>query len=195
MKKLLAFFITLIITMGISSLICYASEYDDYIEMVNNKYGLSIEKNKSVEDSIEFSDFKKDVDKIAYMHIQNEQEIQRYEMLKPIPTLDEFIINEKLAAATYKTVTRKKHADSIFDIKVTYDYCTTSPYRVSNFRNISWHWQLISLFESFTPNSGYPTVTLRDSSRSGYIVYVGKYANASATDPNYRFAAEFCAPV
>ncbi len=138
---------------------------------------------------------KKDVDQIAFMHIQNEQKIQNYETLNSIPTLDKLIINEKLATATYKTVTRKKHADSIFDIKATYDYCTETPYRVSNFRNISWHWQGLSMFESFTPNSGYPTITLRDSSRSGYIVYLGKYSNASATDPNYKFAAEFCAPV
>ncbi len=59
MKKTLTFFITLIITITISSFVCYASEYDNYIEETNNKYGLNLEKNKNAENDIDFANFKK----------------------------------------------------------------------------------------------------------------------------------------
>lgn len=191
MKKIWCFIIVLSALLICSSLVCYASEYDDYINNINNKYGLSLIKNDEVENNIDFDTFKNDIDKIVRAHIEYEKEMKilenRFDILEDF---DEYGLLAPLSES-YKTVTKRKHADNIFDIKATYDYCTETPYRVSNFRNISWHWQLQTLFESFTPNSGYPTLRYIDSHRSGYITYVGKYTNLSVTDSNYKFFASF----
>lgn len=185
MKKLALALTAILIVFSSSLLTCYASEYDDYLNEVNNKYGIELQKNDKAEEQVSFDEFKTKVDKMAFMHVKNEQKI--------ILENDSSLSYNSLIpyAVTYKTKTAKKNADDNFYIKATYQYQTTAPYKVSNFSVISYgHRYMLSSY-TFQKSNGYPTVQIIDGGRSGYIVYKGTLTDGTITDSNYRFSATF----
>ena len=176
-------------------MICYANEYDDYVEEVNSKYNLKIEKNNEVEQKCSFEEFKNHVDEIVESQLCFRQKEILY-AVEQKNTFEKFLnINNGIALNSYSTVTKSKTStDSSFKIKATYDYNNGTPKYVKNFRNISWVYKFPTVVMHYSPYSGYPKVSLIDSGRTGVVKYNGVFSDTYNSVKNYSFSAEFYAP-
>ncbi len=196
MKKVTLFVVSLMICLLSATMVCYANEYDDYVEEVNSKYNLEIEKKSGVEQYCSFDEFKNHVDEIVASQLYYRQKEIAYSV-KEKNTFKKFMdINDKLVATvSYSTVTKTKAStDSSFKIKATYDYNNGTPKHVKNFRNISWVYKYPTVVMYYSPYSGYPKVSLIDSGRTGVVTYNGVFSDTYNSVKNYGFSAEFYAP-
>ncbi len=196
MKKVVLFVVSLIICLLSVTIVCYANEYDDYVEEVNSKYNLEIEKKTGVEQRCSFDEFKGHVDEIVDNQLCYRQKEIAYSV-KEKNTFKKFTdINDKLVTTiSYSTITKTKAStDSSFKIKATYDYNNGTPKYVKNFRNISWVYKYPTVVMHYSPYSGYPKVSLIDSGRTGVVKYNGAFSDTYNSVKNYGFSAEFYAP-
>ena len=195
MKKFLLFVVSLVICLLSTTMICYANEYDDYVNEVNSKYNLEIEKNNEVEQKCSFEEFKNHVDEIVESQLCFRQKEILY-AVEQKNTFEKFLnINNGIALNSYSTVTKSKiSTDSSFKIKATYDYNNGTPKYVKKFRNISWIYRYPTVIMDYSPYSGYPKVSLIDSGRTGVVKYNGVFSDPYNSVNNYSFSAEFYAP-
>lgn len=197
MKKIVLFMTSFVIFLLSTTTICFASEFDDYVETVNSKYNLEIIKTDGIEEKCTFDEFKQKIDAHVETHLLNNELEREYCLRKSSNKLLTFNHNAENMSTfgTYTTVTQTKKSNSVsFKIKATYDYYNGTPKNVKNFRNISFSYAIPIIFTYFKPNTGYPKTSIIDSGRTGLIEYVGFYMDDYLQDNNFRFFAEFYAP-
>ncbi len=194
MKKVILFGFTLIVCLLSTTAICYASDFDDYIEQINSQYNIEISKNKNAEEKCDFKKFKENVDSV----VESQLNFYKEEINYSIRANNSFINvrNLEKASGKYVTVTKTKVSnDDSFKVTATYDYFTGSPKNVKNFRNISY----VSIYKNsdmmvFIPYANYPKISIIDSGRTGVITYSGSLNGITITVERYKFHAEFYSP-
>lgn len=173
-----------------TAMICYANEYDDYVDSVNCKYNLKIEKKDNVEQICTFDEFKKHVDSIVESQLN-----YRQNEMKKTKNVFKTTVDNITSVNSYSTVTKTKDSTAnSFKIKATYDYNNGTLKNVKNFRDISWIYKYKSIIMYYKPYNGYPKVSIIDGGRTGVVKYNGVFSDPYNKVENYSFSAEFYSP-